>query len=176
MSPDPVGNQLSSAALHARQQQIAASWPGPTIVAVAIRNPVNIGTIFRVADAVACRRIIFVETAPRNNRRIRRISRATLARIPHTYYSLAGFQEVVDTLPPLVALEITSRSQDLFETELPREMTLVVGGEREGIADEILRLCTVAVHIPMFGINSSMNVATALGIALYEWYRQHGPG
>ena len=76
-------------------------------------------------------------------------------------------------LPPLVAVEITSRSTDLYQTPLPVNCALLVGGERHGIDDALLKYCQAAVHIPMQGINSSMNVSHALTLALFEWRRQH---
>jgi tRNA G18 (ribose-2'-O)-methylase SpoU len=44
----------------------------------------------------------------------------------------------------------------------------VVGSERNGIENEILKCANSIYHIPMFGQNSSMNVAQATSIALYE--------
>ena len=45
---------------------------------------------------------------------------------------------------------------------------LVVGSERNGIQHEILTCADSVYHIPMYGQNSSMNVAQATSIALYE--------
>ena len=43
-----------------------------------------------------------------------------------------------------------------------------IGNERQGVSERILKQVQEVVHIEMFGKNSSMNVAQATAIALYE--------
>jgi len=88
--------------------------------------------------------------------------------------SLADFIIRVRDYQPLYALEITSESKDIFQTELSGMFSIVVGNERQGISQELLDICSAAIHVPMYGGNGSMNVAHALAIALYEWRRQMG--
>lgn len=52
-------------------------------------------------------------------------------------------------------------------------MCLVVGDEGAGVPPKALALCDMAVEIPMQGVVASLNVATATGMAIYEWARQH---
>ncbi len=47
-------------------------------------------------------------------------------------------------------------------------LCIVVGNEVEGISDELLSLCDVALEIPMFGIKHSLNVAVAYGIVVFH--------
>ena len=75
---------------------------------------------------------------------------------------------------PLIALEITTSSVNLFETALPEQCSFVIGNERQGIDEEILKLCECAIHLPMFGNMGSMNVSHALAVSLFEWRRQAG--
>ena len=57
-----------------------------------------------------------------------------------------------------------------------RRTALIVGNERTGLTDDLLRLLDHAVEIPVFGMPYSFNVATATAIALYEYYRQFPDG
>ena len=83
------------------------------------------------------------------------------------------FLDLQSDLPPLVALEITTQSENIYTTtHLSENMGLVIGSERHGIPENVLAMCQAAVHLPMMGVNSSMNVAMALGIGLYEWHRR----
>jgi tRNA G18 (ribose-2'-O)-methylase SpoU len=170
--PDNAGHQLSSEELHARQQKQSTDIPGPVVVAVGVVDPFNIGSIFRICEAAGCREIIFVDSSDIGALKVKRASRHTSRTVPFQTVSLEDFEQLIQTLPPLVAVEITSKSTDVFATRLPQDVALVVGGERYGIPEEILERCEYAVHIPMFGQNSSMNVATSLGIVLYEWHRR----
>jgi len=72
------------------------------------------------------------------------------------------------------ALEITDSSSPIQHspTIIPDvPVILVVGAERHGVSAAILQIVDDCYHIDMFGRNSSLNVATALGIALYELTR-----
>ena len=46
------------------------------------------------------------------------------------------------------------------------------GDENYGVSKEILLISDVITHVEMFGNNSSMNVASAAAIALYEITKQ----
>jgi TrmH family RNA methyltransferase len=66
-------------------------------------------------------------------------------------------------------LGATARAnKNLYDFELAAPLALVVGNENEGIREEILELCTNLVKIPMAPGQSSLNVAVATGIILYE--------
>lgn len=80
----------------------------------------------------------------------------------------------------LVALEITDRSQSLFDFQFPagqlithdQPVYLIAGNESAGVPQDILDLSHVSVHLPMFGQNTSMNVSVALGAAVYLLLQQ----
>jgi tRNA G18 (ribose-2'-O)-methylase SpoU len=172
-TPNNAGHQLSSEELHARQQQQFTDIPGPVVIAVGVVDPFNIGSIFRICEAAGCKEIIFIDSTDIGAQKVKRASRHTSRMVPFQCVSQEGFERIISRLPTLVAVEITSKSNDLYSTHLPQDVALVVGGERYGIPEDILQRCAYAVHIPMFGVNSSMNVATSLGIVLYEWHRRY---
>ena len=95
--------------------------------------------------------------------------------------------EVHRTLPPvlervrregyqLVGVEQTNSSQSLFEFCFRRRTVLVVGNERLGVDDDVLRLLDHTVEIPVYGLPFSHNVATAAAMTLYEYCRQYPDG
>lgn len=172
-----AGHQLASQLLYQRQKQLRESGtiaPGPAIVAVELRVPENLGMVLRLADAAGASRVIFVNEQAPVQARIRKTARSADTFVPWEICNAETFlQESVPSLQPLLAVELTTRSTNLFETQLPPSCALVVGSEQHGIPAEILRLCASAVHIPLYGVNGSMNVTHALAIALFEWRRQH---
>jgi len=167
-----VGHQLSGDELHQRQQKQTPNILMPTVVAVGVTDPVNIGSIFRICDAVGCKELWFVDSPIISPQKTKKVSRSISEKLPHRFITTNDFISSIPTISPIVAIEITLNSKDLFISDLPQELTFVLGGEQRGIPEDILSLCTLALHIPMFGINSSMNVATSLGIVLYEWHRR----
>ena len=101
--------------------------------------------------------------------------------------ALALHIEVHRTLPPvleklrregyvIVGLEQTTEAKSLFEFAFPRRTALVVGNERTGIDEEVLRLLDHAVEIPVYGLPYAHNAATAAAMALYEYCRQYPRG
>lgn len=138
-----------------------------------IQAPANIGSIFRIAEAFGVEKIIACETLVNlESPRLRKTARATLTRVAFEdagdcmdqclHYEKKGYQ--------LIALEITNQSQSIstFDFSQVPGVALVLGHERSGIQQEVLERCQAHLHIDMFGLNSSMNVAQATGIALYE--------
>lgn len=173
-----AGEQTNSQVLYQRQKElreVGVITPGPIVVAAGLNSPENIGMVLRLADAAGVSRVLFVNQQVPNPARIRKTARSTEAFVNWEIVNEDKFLQVAATLPTLVAVELTSRSTSLFETALPEECALVIGSEQHGIPAPVLALCGQAVHIPMFGVNGSINVTHALAIALFEWRRQHAP-
>src|SRR5271157_3330133 len=77
---------------------------------------------------------------------------------------------------PIVGLEQASNSTSIFEFQFPRKVVLVIGNERLGIEDEVLRLLDGTIEIPVYGLPYAHNAATATAMALYEYCRQFPVG
>jgi len=170
-----AGSQLSGDALYAQQRERRGRFqPGPTIIAVGLRTPSNQGSIFRIADSAGASQVLFVDFELSLQPRLVRTARGANALVPFQSLTLAQFIEQHRLFTPLVAVEITSKSRPLYELSLPNPCSLVLGAERHGIPESLLSLCELAVHIPMYGVNGSMNVTHALAITIFEWRRQHG--
>lgn len=135
--------------------------------------PMNVGSLFRIADALGVDRIFLTGRSPvPPNSKLRKTSRATEKHVP--------FSHAADPLPILldlkacghriIGLELSSASIDIRELEVHTSdrICLVLGSENSGVSQALLDLCEQTVHIPMLGQHSSMNVATACAIATFE--------
>ena len=60
----------------------------------------------------------------------------------------------------------------LSGVDLSPPLTFLLGSEREGLPDDLVTQCHVAVSIPLPGDAESLNVAAAAAIALYELSRR----
>jgi len=174
---DNAGKQLGTRALF-QQQQLSLNRqikPGPVIIADGLRTPENIGGLIRLADAMGSRKVLLVgdERIDLSSKKISRVSRGTEKHIKIECIPKIEFLSNCGSLQPLIAIELTTRAENLLSTDLPEQCSLVIGSERHGISAEILDKCQKAVFIRMYGINGSMNVTHALAIALYEWRKQH---
>src|SRR3972149_7198361 len=133
----------------------------------------NIGSIFRLADAVAAKKIYLcggTETPP--NPRIKKASINTTEWVEwewcETALDAVRKCKVKSAKCKVVAIEQSPKSipYNTFEYKLP--ICLVVGHESDGVSQEVLDIADAIVEIPMFGVNISLNVVVSLGIVLYE--------
>ena len=144
-----------------------------TLILDHISGEANIGSIFRLSDAFHVEEIIFCGIEPNlNSNRLKKTSRSTHEYVDFRYLedSAAIVQQKKAEGYKIIALEITQNSIPLQRLHLQtsEKIVLIAGHENFGISEEILDLCDETVHIPMFGNNSSMNVAQSVGISLYE--------
>ena len=63
-------------------------------------------------------------------------------------------------------------AQDLYDFDLFRPLALVVGSEATGLRPVTRKFCDAVLRIPSAQALSSLNVAVAAGVALFEVHRQ----
>ena len=139
--------------------------------------PMNIGSFFRIADALGIEKIFLTgNSIVPPNPKIKKTSRSTEKYVPFEYYpdpiSLVG--DLKTSGYKIVSLELTTTSVDLvnFKVSAQDKICLILGSENYGVSEGLLAISDVTVHIPMLGANSSMNVASACSIATYEITRK----
>jgi len=66
----------------------------------------------------------------------------------------------------LHAAVLAEDSQLLPELELPGRVALVFGNEKEGLSDDLVRLCDGTFMIPMRGFSQSLNVSVSVAVTL----------
>lgn len=147
------------------------------IVCQDISDPLNVGALFRLADALGANGLYCCGDTPiPPHRKISRTARSTEQIVPFVYRTTT--KEALDELRQaafrLIGLEITDQSTalDAYPFLPIRPTALVLGAESLGLSPETLQALDATVHIPMHGQNTSMNVVQAAAIALYEITRQ----
>ena len=138
-----------------------------------ITGPANFGSLFRVADAFNIEKIISCgPTIDLNSTRLQRTARSTVKNVSFEEQEdvLSTCKEVKNKGYKLFALEITEDSLaiDSIDFSSLTKLALVLGNENSGVKEEVLSTASNSLHINMFGKNSSMNVAQAAAIALFQ--------
>lgn len=172
MNSESVNKQL----LHCEYQRPSAKFP-IAMLADDIAVPMNVGSVFRLCDALGVEKLFLTGTSPDpSNPKVVKTSRATEHHVAHEYHNdaLSVMHQLKQSGYIFIALEITSHSVDLRSLDYAgmEKICLVVGAENTGVKQSLLDCCDYTVHIPMRGNNSSMNVATACAIALHEMTRR----
>jgi len=143
------------------------------ILAHDIKDPLNIGSLFRIADAMGVEEIFLSGQSPTPpHKKIRKTSRSTEQYVPFSYHEdpIEIIRKLKSDHYQIISLEVTNSSLDIrnFPAQINARICLIVGSENTGVQQKLLDLSDIIVHIPMMGANSSMNLACACGICLYE--------
>lgn len=147
-----------------------------TLICDNVTNAPNIGSLFRISDALGVEELIFCGENLQLSKRMKKTSRSTEKYVSHKVES--DILQVVTSLKAkryfIIALEITdsSISLDDFIQNTNQPIALIIGNENIGVSEDILKLADEIVHIKMFGENTSMNVVQATSITLYELTKQ----
>ncbi len=138
-----------------------------------IRDPGNLGTILRSAEALGINGVVLHDCADLYNNKTVRAAMGTLFRLS-TFCTDNG-SECVKAMKSLgrrvlgAALSdnvLTLGEYDTLETDCP-----VIGNEGHGISRDVLDACTACVKIPMSGETESLNAAQAAACILWEYRR-----
>ena len=190
-SPRPRRRRtLESGALPA---PAAVASGGLEVVADGIKSPENAGGLMRLAATLGAESLVhvfadgspppaYLDAASAVGRRARAVAKGCDA---HVRPAAAARSELLaylaeDGRRPVVALETASDAAVLPDFAFPERCAILVGGEGCGIRRRVAsalrpELGDAFVVIPMAGPHRSLNVATALAIAAYE-YRRQWPG
>lgn len=139
----------------------------------------NVGAIFRLADAVAAKKVILcgqTETPPHT--RIKKASINTTEWIDWSYSqtALEAIKDLRFKIKDLrmIAIEQSEKSVPYNKVDYKFPLALVVGHETTGVSKEALDMADQVVELPMWGVNKSLNVMVSLGIVLYEAMKRKG--
>lgn len=129
-----------------------------------VADPGNVGTLLRSAEAFAASVALSPGCADVTNPRVVRASMGSIFRVPTARF---------DNAPrPWIALAAHGGTP-LAELPPAEPVSFVLGAEREGLPDDVLRRCEAVATIPLAGDAESLNVAMAGTVALYELQRRH---
>ncbi len=156
------------------QEELASIKKNPVyIILDNVLDTYNVGSVFRLADAVAASKILLCgETLTPPNTRIKKASINTWQWVKWQYFDTAkaAIEELKSEIPNLqvVVVEQDKRSIPYTKMEVDFPVAIVVGNETYGVSKEVLDLADQIVELPMFGVNKSLNVMVSLGIVLYQ--------
>jgi len=142
-----------------------------------LRSAFNVGSIFRLADAARAAEVIPCGyTAFPPHHKLEQTSLGTTDSVPWRRFddTATALAELKARGVQLVAVETAESAVPYHRFDYRFPVALVFGNEALGVSREALKQCEAVVEIPVFGYKNSVNVATAVGIALYDILRQGG--
>ena len=135
----------------------------------------NMGSIFRLCDAMLAERLVI--TGAEVDLRKRNLGQAACGTQFWTPWSqeksaVEAVLRAKDEGYQIAAVELASNSvrPEAFAPNFP--VCLVLGGEFDGVSQDVLDLADAVIEIPMRGMANSINISTAAAIVLYELSRR----
>jgi len=130
-----------------------------------IRDPGNMGSVFRLADWFGFDGIVCSEDcADQYNPKVVQASMGSILRLPVQVTSLKSFFEN-SSLPAIGAV---LEGDLLHKDHIPANGILVIGNEGEGIRSDLFPYLKHRLTIPSYGTAESLNAAMATGIMMWE--------
>lgn len=147
------------------------------LILPSIRSAINVGAIFRTADAVGIDKIYLTGYTPRPTDRFDRVQKdiAKSALGAETWVPWEYQEDLLTLISKLkqdgytiVALEQDKKAIDYRKVKAKGNIAFILGPEVEGLDKKILDKCDIITYIPMHGKKESLNVSVACGVALFR--------
>jgi TrmH family RNA methyltransferase len=142
----------------------AACW----VALQAVRDPGNLGTIVRTADAAGCGGVLLVGDCcdPYSVEAVRATMGSIFA-VPLYKATVEEFLAWRTGWPGSVVGTLLTATVDHRSAQYRRPTLILMGNEQAGLPPEVADACDVNVKIPMRGRADSLNLSVATGIMIY---------
>lgn len=165
--------QMVAGVIDQRYQDLTAAKVEPDDTWIAldrVRDPGNLGTIIRTADAAGAKGVILVDetTDPFSLETIRATMGSVFAVpiIRATGPELANWAK--ENHCQLVGTHLKGATDYRLIDYRSRPTVLLMGNEQSGLPDQLANACNALVKIPQAGMADSLNLAIATGIMVFE--------
>jgi len=139
-----------------------------------IRDPGNMGTIIRTADAAGCAGVVVSDgCADIYNPKVLRSTMGSVFHLPVCYGgSISEMMQLIKQRGFLLCASHLEGSVSIYDADLSGNTALIIGSEAEGISVETARNADLLIKIPMAGRAESLNASVAAGVMMFEAMRQ----
>lgn len=145
---------------------------GNVLILDNLQDPGNLGTIIRSAVAFNFTTIILGDTSV--DLYNEKVIRASEGMIFHINVLRRNLQEFIPELKnkgySIIGTDVVKGKDIKTMKENPK--AIVIGNEGKGISDEVKKLCTDFVYLPMEKTCESLNAGIAAAILMYEVYHE----
>lgn len=141
-----------------------------------IRSAINVGAIFRTADAIGINKLYLVGVTPRPTDRFGRIQKdiGKSALGSETWIDWEYKEKIIPLINKLkkdgyqiIAVEQDKNSENYKRIKVKDKVAVILGEEVHGLSKRVLNFCDDIAEIPMYGKKESLNVSVACGVALF---------
>lgn len=135
-----------------------------------VKSPGNLGTVIRTADCLGFGVLVCGESTDQYHPECVRAGMGALYTVPTARFGSAGELKQWCVRNHMSIVTTSSRARDDI-TQIkgyPRPLVVLMGSEGTGLSEDVLELGAMQVRIPMYGSVTSLNLAVATGILMYD--------
>ena len=141
-----------------------------------IRSAYNVGSVFRTSDAFLLQSIFICGyTAHPPHKEIKKTALGAEDTVAWKYFKKTS--EAIEELRKenyrVFSIEQAIKSHPLHEIAIEKheKIALIFGNEVTGVEQSTIELTDGCIEIPQLGMKHSLNIATAVGVVLWEFVR-----
>lgn len=158
-------------------RDVFAGTPHLIAICEEIRDPGNLGTIIRAADAAGADAVVLTgRTVDPYNPKVVRSTTGSLFHLPIAVGAdlAATVERARGAGMRVVAADVKGEDFLAHRATLAEPTAWLFGNEARGLDDDALGLADLALRLPIYGAAESLNLATAASVCLYETaFAQH---
>lgn len=157
------------------QQAVNAPKKPVIIILDNVRSALNVGSVFRTADAFGIQAIYLCGiTALPPHREILKTALGATETVAwkHVETGIEAIEELRLQGFSIAAVEQTDHSIPLNQFSFQAKQALIFGNEVDGVSETVLQLCDSFIEIPQYGMKHSLNISVCAGIVLWEISRK----
>lgn len=141
-----------------------------------VRDPGNLGTIMRTADATGARGIILIGdcTDPYSVEAVR-ASMGAVFNVEIVHCDADHFLSFAAQWAGRIIGTALPASVDYRAVDYTGPLITLMGNEQAGLPDALMQACDDLIRMPMMGRSDSLNLAVATGVTMYEVLRGRKP-
>lgn len=141
-----------------------------------IRSLINIGSVFRTADAFRIEKICLCGiTAQPPHREINKSALGATESVDWQYYenTLLAIEECKNKGYAIASIEQAEKSISPADYQLNKKgIALVFGHEVDGVHQEVINHSDAVIEIAQEGTKHSLNISVSAGIIMYEFSKK----
>ena len=137
-----------------------------------VRSALNVGSVFRTADAFKLEKIVLCGLTPTPDKREMRktaLGGTESVEWEHHDETLPAILNLKEQGYKIIALEQTTHSIPLDRFSSKNEkIALIFGNEVKGVEQKVLDNCDQILEIPQYGTKHSLNISVSAGISIWN--------
>ena len=138
-----------------------------------VRSHLNVGSVFRTADAFLIEAIWLcgiTGTPPHRDIHKTALGATETVAWHHSYSTLEAVHELKRNSYQIISIEQAENAKMLhqFTPALNQKYAVVFGNEVDGVDQQVVSASDIVIEIPQLGTKHSLNIAVSAGIVIWD--------